>query len=209
MKKILILTLFFLCLTAHSQTFKLGLKAGLSPIARYNIEPSNYETEIVDIALKPGFLVGAYGLVQMDENFILRSELYYRKQAYKHEYYAIMSEVDYGHVFEYDESFSLIDLPVLVQYSFKDELRTIYALAGPVFSFGFYPTTDKIYYGSNDDLIKKFNLGLQLGLGKEIKNFHFDLRYEIGLTKIPDGSTYFHSERNFSYWILSIGYQIF
>lgn len=119
---------------------------------------------------------------------------------------------------EYDDSFGnsfeigkkRIDIPVNVGKSFAAGL--VHFQLGPVFSYYFEDdlSLDEFSVAEKDE----FNMGFQFGTGLRIKNFLFDLRYELGLGKNTtkfindniESSNGFQTENRSKLLNLSVGY---
>lgn len=177
---------------AKSQDVRFGAKAGLS---FYNSTTSFSGGGIsLDVTTdrRLGFAAGAYAIIPLNERFSFQPELMFVQKGGK------SSDDDF--FFDDDEDFfddgggsaemilNYLDIPLLVRFDFPtDASAAPYLTAGPV--VGIFLSGKQKFNGESisiDDEIKTLNFGLSLGAGVSFNQFHFDLRYEIGLANILD-----------------------
>lgn len=162
MKKIVLtlaLTLFSTFL--FSQSFNWGIKGGLN----YNAN-GDYKDSVMDVVENPdhnvGFHLGLFG--QIGEDLFVRPEVMYT---------ATKSTYNSG-----EFNMKRIDAPVLVGLKVIGPLNIF---AGPSFQYILDSDIDfdniSIHKVEND-----FTVGLNIGVGIQLKKLGFDVRYERGFT---------------------------
>lgn len=144
---------------------KLGVKGGLNITTITNSEEDKF---------KPGLTAGAFLNINIPLSpFAVQPEVLYSQ-------YGVKSE-NSGEEFKLD----YIQVPVLLKVQFSPPLSlakpNIYA--GPYLGFN---TSAKVTIDSQDEdldqLVRDTEIGVAAGLGLDVLNARFDLRYTIGVT---------------------------
>ena len=104
-------------------------------------------------------------------------------------------------------NFTTLDIPVLLGNKFGFEKFNFRIMSGPVISFVLNKETKDNYSVATDfDNYKNQTIGLQSGVGLDLGNLSFDVRYEKGLTNIEKSGQY---DQKQNLWHISLGYKIF
>ncbi len=172
MKKIFI---FFVCLAAVSAAnaqLSFGGKAGvnLSTLSGSDVE---------DAKMKVGFHVGGLVQVPITESFIFQPELVFSTQGAKFE------ETYMDETYEYKMNTSYINVPLLAKYQTGSGF---FAETGP--QFGLLMSAKAKGEGESTDIkeyYKKLDFAWAIGAGFKMQNnLGIDVRYNLGLSKLPD-----------------------
>ena len=170
-----VIVLLLLCsgvLTAQENFLNFGIKAGLNYGDNGEIELRDVVDTSEDIVRKDasnrtGYHFGVFLRANITENFYLKPELQYtlNQSSYSLE----------GQKLEYDVK--KIDMPILAGVSV---LGPIHIFGGPSLQYLLENDVERIRLG---DVKNDFTLGMQFGIGLQIKRFNADIRYERGLSE--------------------------
>lgn len=153
-----------------------GVKAGLN-IASIGISEGDAETDSrIDFAL------GGFMEYKMSPTFSIQPELLYTRKGYSED----------NSFYEMDLSITYIQMPVLAKYIFAEKYGIF---AGP--AIGFLMTADQDLelkggwddWKGSEDVKEYYNsteFALVFGADYDFNNIIFDVRYDLGLTKIND-----------------------
>lgn len=187
-----------------------GIRGGLN-IASMSMEGN-------DAKSKAGFNAGVAVDFPIMESFYVQSGLYYTTKGLKVEY----NELDYhGGTNSYEDKVNIgyLEIPILASYRYNfDDANQLQFNFGPYFAFGLHGKVkeketsydgrtfedDYDWYDDNDDA-KRFDMGLQLGLGVTLaKHYYVGIAYEFGLiSQVKDSDGNFKN-KNF---MVNVGYQ--
>ncbi len=179
MKKLFITVSFLvLSLVTFAATFDLGVKLG------YNTTKLTADLSAFSADSKGGYNFGAFGRFGGDK-FYLQPELLY-----------VVKNGGFKVGTAYDAiKTKTIQVPLLLGYKLIDlKVASIRAFTGPAVSFGSGYESDKnLTYN-----LKNSSWAYQLGAGVDFLMFTVDLRYELGLTKQLETTTYSNKGNTFS-----------
>ncbi|MCB2222052.1 MAG: PorT family protein [Bacteroidetes bacterium] len=191
MKKIIVLSLFFVFATISFGQIGLGIKAGVN-MNSLSTDLSDYEK-----AAKTGFQAGAF--LRIGDKWHLQPEAYFTAKTGEFSYDFDAGSTTLTNVNQ-EITLNSIDVPVLIGYKLIDPpTLNVRLQAGPVASIvtskKFDIMVDKQTVDTPDDYpdnFKDLNWGLQVGAGVDFLMLTVDVRYEIGLSNIyekPEGAT--------------------
>ncbi len=181
---------------AADAKYKYGVKLGMN-ISEFNNSSAKNKT---------GFAIGGLMNYNLSDNWVLQPELLYSEKGSKLNISAIMGNMNLK------DKISYIDLPILFKYVFT-KVKTVKPslFLGPDFAFKMKAkVTGSNTFGAvipdKDEKAKGFVAGLVFGGDLEYKNFIFDARYELGLTKASEDS---HSPKSMKNRVFqfSVGYK--
>jgi hypothetical protein len=197
-KKVFVV-LFILSASTASFAQKFGVKAGLNlSNVMVKDDDDSYDDEN---KVKPGFHVGVTGEFPISEKFSFATALLLSTKGFK-----VKGEEDTGFgIVEYKGSFNLmyLELPLTPKISFDAGSAKIYIAAGPYVAMGlsgkakveatFNGSTEKesedVDWGSDDDQVKRLDLGLTAGAGLEINKIQIGISYGYGLSNMSNEDT--------------------
>jgi len=192
MKKIsLSLIALLISVLSFSQSFDLGVKAGVSS-AKLKLEDNQSAFESGDLNL--GFHAGLFARVGI-AGFFVQPEVYFNN-ATGSKIEANPQSPNYNQSVKFN--MSKVDVPVLVGY--KLFIARIYA--GPVASF---PVSVKIDKEDVKDQYKSSIFGYQAGVGVNLLKLTVDLRYEGQFGSMSDVVAY---KSNINQVMLSLGWKL-
>ncbi|MBK7123284.1 MAG: PorT family protein [Chitinophagaceae bacterium] len=173
------LVAFFMTGTVTAQKVSFGIKGGLNVYSIHNNDKS------LDNRPVTGFHIGALSHIHLAEKFALQPEVVFS---------TIGSNYKYGPD-ETRYNLSYINVPVLLQYMFKNGLRL---QAGPQVSFLVHARshTGDIKTDIREDF-RTADFGLATGASYLVPNtgFGFDARFNLGLSDINKNGTFKSSNR--------------
>lgn len=182
MKKLVLLTLVFVCLTlsafAQGEATKgitaKGFKVG---VTMANLTGDFKEFFEVDAKMKIGFAAGGFLTYSFSPTFAIQPEVLYCMKGAK-------ADTDEGEKIKLD----YIVVPILLKYSFPTEGKVAPSLfAGP--EVGFLMSAKAEDEDIKDDL-KSIDFGIAFGAGvdfaMETGKIMLDARYTLGMTNLPD-----------------------
>ncbi len=169
-KTLMTLSLLTLAMVTFAATFDLGIKAG------YNTSKISTDLSTIKADSKGGYNFGAFGRFG-GEKFYLQPEFLY-----------VVRNEGFSGGSAYDAiKMKSIQVPVLLGLKLIDlKLASIRAFTGPAISFSTGYESDKSFkYNFNNS-----TWDYQLGAGVDVLMFTFDIRYEWGLSKSFDTSSF-------------------
>jgi len=197
---ILLLTTAF----SYSQV-RFGIRGGVNASFLKSsdvVTTDDYRIEIPHTSML-GYHAGLVSQIQLF-NLFLQPELLYTATRNNIDIYDLKS----GNPDEANESvqkLSRIDVPILLGYKFKAFKMGV----GPVVTFIINEDSDLHSITSYDLQLKKATVGFQAGIGLDVGQFAFDLKYEGSLTKLGDGIEIGGNEMTFdsrqNQFIFSVG----
>lgn len=226
MKKIiLILVLFVITMNVSAQyrrssngEFRLGITTGLN-FSNMNIKEDGKNTDN-NYSAKTGFKIGAIAEYAFNDYFALSPELIFTQRGFKEK----VSESYYGMTMSGEAKMNInyFQLPVhaVVMYPINKNLK-IKGIVGPYFGYAFSgkikseatikgsgmstsaDSEEKLKFGSGEDEVNPFDIGLTIGAGIEFSSFFFRLQYDFGFGNLSNDDYSTVKNRNFG---LSIGY---
>ena len=172
---------------ANAQEVKFGAKAGLNMSDINGDNVSNSDSRL-------SFHVGGFAEIKLADKFAIQPELVYSVQGTK---------FDTGGSDDLVYDLQYINLPVMFKYYVAEQFSLE---AGPQVGF---LTTAKLKLGDDSedikDSLKSTDFGFNLGAGYNFtENISASLRYNIGLSDIPDSDD---ADAKNSVLSLSVGYK--
>jgi hypothetical protein len=177
------LLICLMCVVTSIQAqIKFGPKVGLN-LSTMTLKNSG-------VALDPktlvGFHIGVISEIPISGNFVLQPALLYSSKGSK---YSFLGE-------ETSISPDFLEIPVNVAYKFDLGGMKFFIDAGPYFAYGIGGKiksggeSKSITFGSDDNAdMKPFDVGLNFGVGLDIKSFLLSFNYELGLANLIPGTT--------------------
>lgn len=155
-----------------------GIKVG----ANY----SNMKADIESVKTKyaTGYLGGVFARLDLPAKFVIQPEIYYslKKSQFEQEVNRNGSTVKVDSDLEKGD----IDLALLLGYRLIDlELFNLRLMGGVVNSMNINDNLEEEF-----DEFEKNSLGYQAGVGADVANFTFDVRYEGSFSEIQDNFKY-------------------
>lgn len=196
MKKLIFLvSAVLLSLSAKSQDFSIGPKVGIST-ANINVNGEGFESGGNEFGYHLGLFVRMGG-----SSIFVQPELLYTNTG------GSVIKTDNGNTkTTFDANFDRFDIPLMFGFKFFDYFRV---QAGPV-------ATILVDYKIEDALnvpleldYKTSTFGYQAGIGLDVGNLIFDLKYESSLSKISKSTTAFQTDQRQNQIILSAGLRLF
>jgi hypothetical protein len=166
------------CFVVQAQAqVKFGPKVGLN-LAKMTLKSSGIA---IDPKTLTGFNVGAIAEFPLADNVFLQPGVLFSAKGSKY-------SVD---VFEMKMTPGFIEIPVNALYKLDLSSAKLLLFAGPYFAFGISGSYEEdgestdINFGSGEDNdMKPFDFGINLGVGAEIKNFQVSAQYGLGLANL-------------------------
>lgn len=203
MKKIVIIIIGVCISTVSFAQFTIGPKIGISS-SNINVD----ETERIRSGdSKVGFHIGIF--TRFGEDFYVQPELTFTSSGGK-----IDISNDNGQTYDQitELKYNKLDVPVLVGVRFGDLFRVN---AGPVLSLILSQDARNVD-SAVDEIQNNYNnavVGYQAGIGLDVGNLIFDLRYEGNLSKLGDridiGNQSFTTNMRNNQILLSVGFKLF
>lgn len=198
MKRIVFTCILFAAFTfgaeAQMSDVKLGAKAGIN---LSNFTASEYDATT-------GFHIGVLAEVFLSEEFSIQPEILYSTQGAEGK--ADYTDSDY--TWEYN--FDYINIPILAKYYFAEGFSVH---AGPQLGFLTKAESKEDYNGEKEtfdikEYVNSFDFGINLGVGYELPmGVFFDVRYNLGLTKINKESDSEDDDLKNSVFQIGVGYK--
>lgn len=193
LKLFLIAAVVAISVPALAQDVNFGVKAGLN-LSNATIKSGGEKAD--DIKMLPGLVVGAYADINFSELLALEAGLQYEQKGYKFNYKEAGKELKDKYTINY------LTVPVNLRLNLAMGDNTLYFLAGPTFGIGL-SAKEKVEYdgetesasadfgNSEDDDIKRINMGLLFGAGYELSsNLGFRVTYDLGMSNlVPKGDS--------------------
>lgn len=199
MKKLFLTTtaILFAAISAFAQA-QIGLRAGANWAT---IDDGTDAPDGVERPWRPGIMLGLASSFHLTENFAIAPELIYSQRGFIEEGTSITD----GEIFDTENRYNFIELPVLFRLSFGDVLKG-YVNAGPTFSYFLGGKENDIDVSFDDlDEENRLEIGGSIGAGVQLDteagSFLIDLRYTRGFTDAyKDIST---NRENFKHQLIS------
>jgi hypothetical protein len=200
----------FLFTTTVVSAQSIILKGGLTLA---NIAESG-ELDLEDKTSKPGFQAGIMFDKPLTENISLRTGALYTLKGFAEK----MSEDDYN--LEMSLNMNYIDIPLEFVYKTPVNNAQFLLSAGPYLGIGLnanlrfkeeymgetYEESESIQFGSEDEVLNRFEGGVRIGTGIQYNHVQFELNYSRGLTNIIYEA---EEDEIFNYYLgFSLGYAI-
>ncbi|MCK9288657.1 MAG: PorT family protein [Sphaerochaetaceae bacterium] len=219
MRTRIILVVVLLCMATiliAQTSLNFGLKGGLN-VANIAVSgDTSWDPEFLDYKSKLDFAIGSFLEIPIGPKLLLQPELLYSRKGAFHEFDSQVTvggtQVFSGRVKEY-WSLSYLQLPVLAKYKLTEKFGLF---LGPSISFllsskskaEFKGTYLGESYTENEEFDRKdstesTDLSFILGGEFRMNKLLFDLRYDLGLSKVAEGDDNDFSNRTIS---LLIGY---
>ncbi len=179
---------------ALSTYFSGNAQVTITPKIGLTISSVGYSEDVTDVSPRTSTQVGLAFDLGINSGFSIQPELLYIQKGDKRTTkMGAVTQTEYLHI-------NYLEIPVLAKMKFGNDNTEFYITAGPslgigmnadirtVISSSLIPsasTTDKIQLGTeNDALFKRFDLGLQLGVGVVLYGVTFDVRYGNSIVNI-------------------------
>ncbi|MEI6456180.1 MAG: porin family protein, partial [bacterium] len=188
MKKLFLISVFFLTACYSFAEFTIGIKAG------YNASKLSINPDTITSNFKSGFNAGIF--IRFGKKLYIQPELYYTSQGG-----VFTSNFD-----NWKQNIKLgsLDVPVLVGFKIiNNDNLNLRILAGPMASFIVNKTISEEFDSEGPITsadINSVNWAIQAGAGVDVWKFTLDVRYQVGLSKLikdvqsgSGGSTTFNS----------------
>lgn len=176
MKKIFIVLIVLFALNAHSQTFQLGLKAGLTNTQIIGSDFKNFEVP----SSSNGILIGAFSRIGFAGMFV-QPEISFRNLNFTVNSNGTTSPSSAATKLNY------IDVPILFG---KKVLGVINVCAGP--NFQFLVNQDLSANNASNLATGNYNnfvVGAQVGVGFDVWKLCFDARYDFSINSIGNAAS--------------------
>ena len=176
MKKIFIVLIVLFALNAHSQTFQLGLKAGLTNTQIIGSDFKNFEVP----SSSNGILIGAFSRIGFAGMFV-QPEISFRNLNFTFNSNGTTSPSSAATKLNY------IDVPILFG---KKVLGVINVCVGP--NFQFLVNQDLSANNASNLATGNYNnfvVGAQIGVGFDVWKLCFDARYDFSINSIGNAAS--------------------
>ncbi|HTJ51223.1 MAG TPA: porin family protein [Cyclobacteriaceae bacterium] len=158
-----------------------GVRGGLNMANLSMNLPSNLWPADNQKKSRTSFNLGVYGQYSLNEKIALQAELFYSGEG--------ANFTDPGTELPAHIKLSYLSLPIFFKYNI---VKNFYAMAGPQFSY--LLAAHSIYENGNSYNVlsehNKIDVGLVPVIGYDWKQFSINLRYHIGLSKLPNSHSY-------------------
>ncbi|MGB3464192.1 MAG: porin family protein [Cyclobacteriaceae bacterium] len=178
-KSLFFVIVCLICSTvANAQDAKSGIKGG------FNFS-TLYVDDVEDRQIRPGFHAGVFTQIPLVGPLSIQPELMFTTAGNR-------TKVEFG-IFDYEVDYNLnyIQLPVLVNLevgntiSLQGGFYAAYLVGGNISYEGDLNSTTEL---DRDDF-SKLDIGFSAGVGYNINNIQFGLRYNLGLREIADSDS--------------------
>ncbi len=181
-------------IVALSTCFSANAQVTITPKIGLTISSVGYSEDVKDVSVRTSTQLGLAFDLGINSGFSIQPELLYIQKGDKRtKKIGTVTNTEYLHI-------NYLEIPVLAKMKFGNDNTEFYITAGPSLGIGMSAdirtvtssslipsasTTDKVKLGTeNDALFKRFDLGLQLGVGVVLYGFTFDVRYGNSIVNI-------------------------
>lgn len=185
-------------IVALATCFSANAQVTVTPKIGLTISSLGYSEDVKDVSARTSMQLGVAFDFGVTSSFSIQPELLYIQKGNK-----IVNVVKTGTVTKTTTTYlhiNYLEIPVLAKAKFGNEDTEFYITGGPSLGIGLsadfrtvvatslipsVSTTDKVELGTADDaLFKRFDLGLQLGVGVVLRGFTFEVRYGSSIVNI-------------------------
>ena len=185
LKSLLILCMLF-AFTGLQAQVKFGPKVGMN-LSTMTIKSSGIS---FDPKMLVGFHAGVVSEIGLTDNLKLQPGILYSSKGSKYEL-TLFEES-----FDFSLAPAFIEVPVNLLYSFGPGDTKFNVFAGPYFAYGIGgkfksdgESEDIIFGTSEDDDMKPLDIGVNFGVGVNIKGFLISAQYGLGLANLTTEDT--------------------
>ena len=185
LKSLLVLFLMF-AFTGTQAQVKFGPKVGMN-LSTMTLKSSGLS---FDPKMLVGFHAGLVSEIGLTDNLKLQPGILYSSKGSKYEI-TLFEES-----FDFTMAPAFIEVPVNLMYSFGPGDTKFNVFAGPYFAYGIGGKSksdgesEDISFGtSEDDDMKPLDIGVNFGVGVNIKGFLISAQYGLGLTNLSTEDT--------------------
>jgi hypothetical protein len=199
MKKVLFSgILSILLVSASFAQVNIGITGGL------NLSNMNDNGEYAnEKSVKPGFQAGLIANFGINDNFSITPELLFSQRGYKYKAYSFLE--DKTQTKSASLTVNYFQLPVNATYKFDlGSSSKLFVFAGPYVGYGLCGRMKvghekaKISFGSKDEDMKRFDFGLNAGIGYQYENLFLKFQYDPGLFNLSNDKDFKIKNTNFS-----------
>lgn len=194
-KLIFLISSMILSIGVYGQDFSIGPKAGISS-ANIHVNGDDFESGSNEFGYHLGLFVRMGG-----SSIFVQPEFLYTNTG------GSVIKTDNGNTeTTFDANFDRFDIPLMFGFKFFDFFRV---QAGPIATILVdYKIEDALNVPLDLDY-KTSTFGYQAGIGLDVGNLIFDLKYESSLSKISKSSPLFQTDQRQNQIILSAGFRLF
>lgn len=164
-KNILLIFLCFYAFSANSQVFKAGFKGGFNMV--------NFMGDIDFSDMRYSYHAGIFTNLRLSESYALQPEIVFSNQGSK------IKDLDYHFALQY------LNIPIIGKFFLADDFNL---QIGPQIGF---LINDKLRNGETVDLkgeVRGTDISIAMGAGYQMNRITLDIRYNMGLSDVFDGS---------------------
>ena len=184
--KSLLVIIMMLAFTGLQAQVKFGPKVGVN-LSTMTLKSSGVS---FDPKMLVGFHAGLISEIGLTDNLKLQPGILYSSKGSKYEV-TLFEET-----FDFTMAPAFIEVPVNLMYSFGPGETKFNVFAGPYFAYGIGgkfksdgESEDLSFGTSEDDDMKPFDIGVNFGVGVNIKGFLISAQYGLGLANLTTEDT--------------------